>query len=270
MAYNITGNISEASRIIVLDESNMSIESNTTHSGGAFDVEANDANNKIIIARKNDGESFGYGAITPIITGPPTGEDFSAGIDDWTVYKTNIGEFADWYENNSLRISINPGSSGANDYARVAWNYLVSGEEWDVEVGYQFIAHSGSTYHCSLRMVFSSDIEFGNQIVIMYQVPSSGMRSYWWDGSSARDQVRAGTIPNPYDPGLRFRITKSGNVFTTYHDLGDGTWQQINQFTSNLLANGIFAPTLSAQRIGGSSIQVKFDNFKVNSGTLTY
>ena len=67
-AYEISGTKSETARIIVLDESDWSIESNTVVSGsGAYEVDMYDTNSRTIIARNNSGELVGYGNITPVI-----------------------------------------------------------------------------------------------------------------------------------------------------------------------------------------------------------
>jgi len=67
MVNKISGTKSETARIIVLKESDWSIESNTVVSGsGAYEVETVDIESKTIIARNDDGCVKGYGSITPI------------------------------------------------------------------------------------------------------------------------------------------------------------------------------------------------------------
>lgn len=65
MPYKISGALSDASRIIVIKESDWSIESNTEESSGAYEVENLISGYKTIVARKSDGESMGYGNTTP-------------------------------------------------------------------------------------------------------------------------------------------------------------------------------------------------------------
>lgn len=66
MPYKISGEKSETVRIIIIKESDWSIESNTVVSGpGAYLIEDLEAGNKLIFGRKEDGEIVGYGNITP-------------------------------------------------------------------------------------------------------------------------------------------------------------------------------------------------------------
>jgi len=72
MPYKISGTKSETARVIILKESDWSIESNTVISGsGSYEVEGLDSSDKSIIARTNDGEVISYGAVT--------GEEYSPG-----------------------------------------------------------------------------------------------------------------------------------------------------------------------------------------------
>jgi len=62
----ILGNKNEGARIIVFDENDWSIESNTLETGsGAYEIEGLNENDKTVIARNDVGEVEGYGAITP-------------------------------------------------------------------------------------------------------------------------------------------------------------------------------------------------------------
>jgi len=57
-AKYISGALSEALRIVVINESDWSIESNTEESG-SYEADSLDSGYKWIIARKSDGEMFG-------------------------------------------------------------------------------------------------------------------------------------------------------------------------------------------------------------------
>lgn len=64
MSYKISGTKSETSRVIIIKESDWSIESNTMVSGsGAYSVEDLETGNKLAFSRANDGEIVGYGAV---------------------------------------------------------------------------------------------------------------------------------------------------------------------------------------------------------------
>lgn len=63
MPYKISGTLSDASRIIIIKESDWSIESNTTESVGAYEIGVLVSGTKLVAARKSDGESLGYGNV---------------------------------------------------------------------------------------------------------------------------------------------------------------------------------------------------------------
>lgn len=65
MPYKISGNLSESTRIIVVKESDWSIESNTTETGESYEIDPVVSGIKTIIARKSDGECQAYGGVEP-------------------------------------------------------------------------------------------------------------------------------------------------------------------------------------------------------------
>lgn len=65
MPYKISGTLSDAARIIVIKESDWSIESNTTESVGSYEITGLTPGAKLVQGRKSDGESMGYGSVTP-------------------------------------------------------------------------------------------------------------------------------------------------------------------------------------------------------------
>jgi hypothetical protein len=65
MPYKISGNVASESRILVIKETDYSIESSTVETG-AYEIESLDDSNKLILARNvSTGEAEGYGLITP-------------------------------------------------------------------------------------------------------------------------------------------------------------------------------------------------------------
>ena len=67
MPYKISGTKSETARIMILKESDWSIESNTVVSGsGAYEVLSLIDGTKMVVAESNEGEVLGYGSVTPI------------------------------------------------------------------------------------------------------------------------------------------------------------------------------------------------------------
>jgi alpha-tubulin suppressor-like RCC1 family protein len=86
MSYKISGTKSETSRIIILKESDWSIESNTVVSGsGDYSVEDLETGSKLAFSRATDGEIVGYGTVSAIQYGPPEGSL-------WTYGDNNVGE----------------------------------------------------------------------------------------------------------------------------------------------------------------------------------
>lgn len=62
----VSGNLTEDARIIVINEFDWSIESNTQETAGSYSIEVT-SGSKTIAARKSDGESIAYGNVTPIL-----------------------------------------------------------------------------------------------------------------------------------------------------------------------------------------------------------
>ena len=73
MPYKISGTLYDAARIIVIKESDWSIESNTEESSGAYEVDGLESGYKWVLARKLNGEVRGYGYVSPIEYVSPTG-----------------------------------------------------------------------------------------------------------------------------------------------------------------------------------------------------
>jgi len=70
MPYKISGTKSETARIMVLKESDWSIESNTViPDSGAYEVDGLEAGDKLAFSRTEDGEILGFGSVTPIESG---------------------------------------------------------------------------------------------------------------------------------------------------------------------------------------------------------
>jgi hypothetical protein len=62
----ISGNISAGARIIIINESDWVVESNTTETGGAFEIDGLSSGSKMVISRAASGESTGYGNVNAI------------------------------------------------------------------------------------------------------------------------------------------------------------------------------------------------------------
>ena len=70
MPYKISGTISEEARIIVLDESDWSIESNTVISGGGnYEIDVV-SGTKTLVSRIVGGQTIGYGSVAAAFYAP--------------------------------------------------------------------------------------------------------------------------------------------------------------------------------------------------------
>ncbi|RLI63485.1 MAG: hypothetical protein DRO67_05660 [Candidatus Asgardarchaeum californiense] len=120
MPYKISGTLSDAARIIVLKESDWSIESNTEESNSAYTVEDLAVGKKFTIARKSDGEVVAYGDVDSVYYVPPPGDrglfgggNYTDTIDYITISSTgNASDFGDLYT--GLR-SLASTSNGSNN-----------------------------------------------------------------------------------------------------------------------------------------------------------
>ena len=64
MPYKISGTKSETARIMILKESDWSIEYETVVSGsGAYEIDGLESGSKTVVARSNDGEMLGHGSV---------------------------------------------------------------------------------------------------------------------------------------------------------------------------------------------------------------
>jgi hypothetical protein len=62
----ISGNLSNDARLIIVNESDWTVESNTEESSGAFEIGSLADGKKTILSRNNSGECVGYGDVTSI------------------------------------------------------------------------------------------------------------------------------------------------------------------------------------------------------------
>jgi hypothetical protein len=132
----ISGNLSAGARIIVVNESNWTVESNTTKSAGNFEITDLADGDKTIISRASTGECVGYGNVTAIYEEPPNPWQ---SVWDNTKWEASSGSW-----NGSAWVSENSGWS--------QWLTLgvKSGETWNE--GYRptkvrvTLSPTGSTY----------------------------------------------------------------------------------------------------------------------------
>jgi len=66
MGYKISGTLTENSRVMIVNEADWSIESNTQETPSSFEVTTLTSGNKIVLARTSEGEITGFGSVAPI------------------------------------------------------------------------------------------------------------------------------------------------------------------------------------------------------------
>lgn len=99
--YKVSGTISEDSRVLVINESNWTVESNTEESVGSYEVTTS-GGYKTVLSRQSDGATLGFGSVTPIAiytTNSGTPES-TTGTDDG--YIGNVGSM--FFNNNQSTV----------------------------------------------------------------------------------------------------------------------------------------------------------------------
>jgi len=84
MPYTISGTVNSESRILVLKQSDWTLEHNSTTSGNSYSISTT-SGTKVVIARENDtGYVVGFGGISPVYSAPTGGDRglFGGGYDD--------------------------------------------------------------------------------------------------------------------------------------------------------------------------------------------
>ena len=66
MGGKIAGSLSQDARVIVIREDNWTIESNTTETAGSYEITGLIVGEKLVVARRSDGEVISYGDVTAV------------------------------------------------------------------------------------------------------------------------------------------------------------------------------------------------------------
>ena len=153
MPYKISGTKNETARIIVLKESDWSIESNTVVSGsGEYEITGMTIGKKSVMSMNDSGQFFGYGYVdsysygdTGLFMGGKTNTDDNTAvnvIDSITISTTgNATDFGDLLVAKFYGAST---SNGGEDRGIFAGGRNSSGTALDV-IGYVSISSSGNT-----------------------------------------------------------------------------------------------------------------------------
>lgn len=172
---NISGDLSDAARIIVVNEADWSVESNTTKSAGNFEITGLASSSKTIISRASSGECLGFGNITPTTPNP------WQSIFDNTKWQASSGSWSGtaWVSENSgwsqwLTLGIKSGETWNVGYrptkvratlSPTGSTYIFSG--WDV----YFSARWDTTTYTNLVEL---DITWGSQDLVQVNLEISG------------------------------------------------------------------------------------------------
>jgi len=120
MPYKISGTLSDAARIIVVKESDWSVESNTTKSAGSYEATGLVSGAKLVVGRKSDGETSSYGNITATAYGDRG--VIGAGWDDVNTFNTvsyitisTTGDATDFGDLTDDRRGLSATSNGQTD-----------------------------------------------------------------------------------------------------------------------------------------------------------
>ena len=66
MPYKISGILDATTRLIIINQSDWSIESNTEETSDSYEIDALTSGNKLIVGMAPGGEAIAYGYVDPI------------------------------------------------------------------------------------------------------------------------------------------------------------------------------------------------------------
>jgi len=234
MPYKISGTKSETARVIVVKESDWSIESNTVISGsGAYEVDGLETGAKTVIAESNEFELLGYGSVTPIEV------------------EASGGEFE--------RAILNPAGGGSFGHSLAATDtYLVIGAHTAISVP------EGETYSGQVHMynpttgVLQGTIENPN---------TTGTKSgdYFGQSVALTDTYLLGGTPREegYDVVYKFN-TATRALLDTWTHPGNGTAED---WDPEITSRGSFGHAVD---ISPNSSYAIVGDPKIKTGGLQY
>jgi len=140
--YKISGTLSDDARVIVIEESGWTIESNSSESSGSYEAGTLVSGTKFVVSRKADGEVLVYGAVEATYYAGPRGliqSDY--GVDAIAI--ATLGSAENW---GGLGLPRRAGTSnGANDRGIFGggW-YGGGGSQYRNNITYCTISTNGS------------------------------------------------------------------------------------------------------------------------------
>ena len=121
MSYKISGTLNESARILVLKESDWSIESNVEKSAGDYEIENLVSGTKTVVAIDDSGEVVGYGNVSPVSYVNARGV-FAGGYYDGNSYNimdyitiSTTGDAVDFGDLSIKKFHMAATSNGSND-----------------------------------------------------------------------------------------------------------------------------------------------------------
>jgi hypothetical protein len=219
MTQTISGNLSEPARLLILNESDMSIEHNATTSG-SYEVSGLSDGNKVVLARAADGETFGYASVSGVTNvgiSIPYFNDFSDQTDQelindpmWVSETAYFDASATSYNSTwtgGLVMNTSPGEE-------ILSEFYLRGDFTDLAV--EFSPTNGwntGSYHgifLNVRDIFSSNI------VNIFMTRSSG--NFNQIQSNNNNSWNYNHYKNTSDLEELFKISRTGNTFYIYVD----------------------------------------------------
>jgi len=130
MPYKISGSINDSARIIVIEESGWSVESNELNSPTSYEADTLASGTKLVIARANSGEVLAAGNIDSVYYAPLGDRGVFAGGHDGSVINTieyitisTPGNAQDFGDLSGIRYLIDSCSNGGGDRGVFAKGY---------------------------------------------------------------------------------------------------------------------------------------------------
>lgn len=253
--YKISGEKSETARVIIIDESDWSIESNTVVSGsGAYSIDTVASGTKLVLARASDGWLEGYGSVEAAfvyeaepVAGPTRGV-WGGGWNDSSAVNTmdyvtiaTTGNAAGFGNLSLVRYYVQATSNGTNDRGIWAGG---SPDPYSTDViDYHAISTTGNA------------ADFGNLVISLYATGTTSNdtneRAVFGGGQNYED-----------DPGDQGIIDDT--AYRTINSLGNaanfGTLTY-SRYDSKACSNG----TNERAVFGGSGISPAMDYLTINT-----
>jgi hypothetical protein len=283
----ISGNLSHSARVIVVNESDWSVEYNGNKSAGNYIISGLETSgNKTVIARLDGGEAMGYGNVT--VTGAistPFIDSFSSGTNPdstyWTETNTNNGNAS--ITSSKLRLYTLSQNNNTST-SKVSFDkYTISSNfQIDIDIDlYQVDEQWEGTEWTSLSHHFKVEIDSTHWMKYRY---------FWtWIGGSGSNGFRRGSVidyqlggsvmsyptnepwlnPAPHPNLFTVRIERAGANWSFKYKIGDTWYSPLSNIAigSGDVTNVELFASMYDNGSYGEQI-VDFDNFKINYGII--